>query len=115
MTIEGDSSDYDLLSAHAEQLAKRFKDKVMLTAEVGVRKGLGSKLIMNYIRPNYSGLHFHVGIDPYGDLIYHHYDKSKKPEKGDYDEDMLMEFKKDFADEPRFQLYQLTDFSFMEK
>ena len=55
MTIEGDSSDYDLLSAHAEQLAKRFKDKVMLTAEVGVRKGLGSKLIMNYIRPNYSG------------------------------------------------------------
>ena len=115
MTIEGDSSDYDLLSAHAEQLAKRFKDKVMLTAEVGVRKGLGSKLIMNYIRPNYSGLHFHVGIDPYGDLIYHHYDKSKNPEKGDYDEDMLMEFKKDFAEEPRFQLYQLTDFSFMEK
>ena len=34
MTIEGDSSDYDLLSAHAEQLAKRFKGKVMLTAEV---------------------------------------------------------------------------------
>ena len=51
----------------------------------------------------------------YRHLIYHHYDKSKKPEKGDYDDDMLLEFKKDFAEEPRFQLYQLTDFSFMEK
>jgi hypothetical protein len=29
MTIEGDSSDYDLLSAHAEQLAKRFKGKLI--------------------------------------------------------------------------------------
>ena len=54
MTIEGDSKDYDLLSSWAEKTAKEFskrKEQVMLTAEVGVRKGLGTKLIMNYIRP----------------------------------------------------------------
>ena len=56
MTIEGDSSDYDLLSAHAEQLAKRYKGKVMLTAEVGVRKGLGSKLIHCIGEWDYSNL-----------------------------------------------------------
>ena len=48
MTIEGDSGDYDLLSAWSDKIAKRFAKKpAILTAEIGVRKGLGSKLIMN--------------------------------------------------------------------
>ena len=114
MTIEGDSREYDLLASWSERLAKNNQKKVMLTAEIGVRKGLGSKLIMNYIRPNYSGLHFHVGVDPYGDLVYQHYDKSK-PSKMDYDQKMFSEVKKDFADEPRFNLINLTDVAFMEK
>ena len=114
MTIEGDSREYDLLASWSERLAKKNNNKIMLTAEVGVRKGLGTKLIMNYIRPNYSGLHFHVGIDPYGDLVYQHYDKSK-PSKMDYDHKMFSEVKKDFAAEPRFNLINLTDVAFMEK
>ena len=86
MTIEGDSREYDLLAAHCETLGKQFPNKkLLLTAEVGVRKGLSTKIIMEYIRPNYSGLHFHIGIDPYGDLVYEHYDKVKAT-KLDYDE-----------------------------
>ena len=114
MTIEGDSKDYDLLASWSEKIARASKNKIMLTAEIGMRKGLGSKLIMNYIRPNYSGLHFHVSIDPYGDLIYEHYDKSK-PSKMDYNEAMFTEVKKDFAEEPRFNLLNMTDRVFMEK
>ncbi len=69
MTIEGDSGDYDLLSAWSDKIAKRFAKKpAILTAEIGVRKGLGSKLIMNYVRGAYKNAHFHIGIDPYGDL-----------------------------------------------
>tara|TARA_R100000900_G_scaffold45276_2_gene36490 strand:+ start:713 stop:1354 length:642 start_codon:yes stop_codon:yes gene_type:complete len=114
MTIEGDSKDYDLLASWSERVAKHSKRKIMLTAEVGMRKGLGTKLILNYIRPNYSGLHFHVSIDPYGDLVYEHYDKTK-PSKMDYNEKMFAEVKKDFAGEPRFNLLNITDRVFMEK
>jgi|TARA_R100001082_G_C4361864_1_gene159784 hypothetical protein len=117
MTIEGDSREYDILASWAEKTAKDFskkKEEIMLTAEIGVRKGLATKLIMNYIRPNYSGLHFHVGIDPYGDMIYRHYDKSK-PTKMDYDEKMFAEVKKDFAEEPRFNLLNMPDDIFFEK
>ena len=42
MTIEGDSKDYDLLASWSERVAKHFKNKIMLTAEIGMRKGLGS-------------------------------------------------------------------------
>ena len=114
MTIEGDSKDYDLLASWSEKIARTSKSKILLTAEIGMRKGLGSKLIMNYIRPNYSGLHFHVSIDPYGDLVYEHYDKTK-PSKMDYNEKMFSEVKKDFAEEPRFNLLNMTDKVFMEK
>jgi hypothetical protein len=117
MTIEGDSREYDILATHCERLPSLFpsdKFPVLLTAEIGVRKGLSSKIIMEYIRPNYSGLHFHVGIDPYGDLYYEHYDKSK-PTKMDYDQKMFAEFKKDFADQERFTLMNMTDKVFMEK
>ena len=117
MTIEGDSREYDLLSSWAARTAKEFsknKEEIMLTAEIGVRKGLATKLIMNYIRPNYSGLHFHIGIDPYGDLMYPHYVNSK-PTKMDYNEKMFAEVKKDFAEEPRFNLLNMPDDIFFEK
>ena len=55
---------------------------------------------MEYTRPNYSGLHFHIGIDPYGDLAYEHYDK-RPPTSLDYDEQMFAELRKDFAGQKR--------------
>ena len=115
MTIEGDSGDYDLLSAWSDKIAKRFAKKpAILTAEIGVRKGLGSKLIMNYVRGAYKNAHFHIGIDPYGDLKYKHYDKGEAVTM-DYDQKMLTELKKDFAEEKRFTLFNTTDEHFMDK
>ena len=75
--IEGDSKDYKLLTQAAERVSKLEPQQPLLTAEIGVRRGLGTKIILEYTRPKDSGLHFHIGIDPYGDLSYSHYDKSK--------------------------------------
>ena len=111
--IEGDSKDYPLLTNAAERVAKREFKQPLLTAEIGVRRGLGSKLIMEYIRPIYSGLHFHIGIDPYGDLSYSHHDKTE-PVVADYNNNMMSEHLKDFADMKRYKLMNMTDMQFFE-
>ena len=111
--IEGDSKEYPLLTNAAERVAKREFKQPLLTAEIGVRRGLGSKLIMEYIRPIYSGLHFHIGIDPYGDLSYSHHDKTE-PVVADYNNNMMSEHLKDFADMKRYKLMNMTDMQFFE-
>jgi len=111
--IEGDSKDYPLLTNAAERVAKREFKQPLLTAEIGVRRGLGSKLIMEYIRPIYSGLHFHIGIDPYGDLSYSHHDKTE-PVVADYNNNMMSEHLKDFAEMKRYKLMNMTDTQFFE-
>ena len=111
--IEGDSKEYPLLTNAAERVAKREFKQPLLTAEIGVRRGLGSKLIMEYIRPIYSGLHFHIGIDPYGDLSYSHHDKTE-PVVADYNNNMMSEHLKDFADMKRYKLMNMTDTQFFD-
>ena len=66
--ITGDSAEYNLLAKWADQLSPR---DFYLTVEIGVREGYGSDVIMENLknRPN-----FHIGIDPYGDIIYDHVD-----------------------------------------
>jgi len=66
--ITGDSAEYNLLAKWADQLSSR---DFYLTVEIGVREGYGSDVIMENLknRPN-----FHIGIDPYGDIIYDHVD-----------------------------------------
>lgn len=64
--IRGDSSEYDLL----EKWAKGFDCQGFKSCEIGVREGLGSKIIMDNVINNY----IHVGVDPYGDLVYQHTD-----------------------------------------
>jgi hypothetical protein len=59
--IRGDSSDYDLL----EKWTKDFDCQGYKTCEIGVREGLGSKIIMDNVRNNY----IHVGVDPYIPVI----------------------------------------------
>ena len=112
--IEGDSKDYPLLTNAAERVAKLESKQPLLTAEIGVRRGLGSKLIMEYILPIYSGLHFHIGIDPYGDLCYSHRDTIPKPLTVDYSNKMLREHLKDFAEMKRYKLMNMTDTQFFE-
>ena len=105
--IRGDSSDYDLL----EKWTKDFDCQGYKTCEIGVREGLGSKIIMDNVRNNY----IHVGVDPYGNLKYQHYDDTGAY-TCDYTDDMrdtmLNDFK-EYRNQGRFTLCNMTDTKFM--
>ena len=64
--IRGDSGDYELLKKWTEG----FDCQGFKSCEIGVREGLGSAIIMDNVINNY----IHIGVDPYGNLKYQHYD-----------------------------------------
>ena len=105
--IRGDSTEYDLL----EKWTKDFDCQGYKTCEIGVREGLGSKIIMDNVRNNY----IHVGVDPYGNLEYQHYDDTGAY-TCDYTDDMrdtmLNDFKP-YRNEGKFTLCNMTDTQFM--
>ena len=84
--IKGDSTEYDLLEKWSSFNCDGYK-----TVEIGVREGLGSKIIMD----NAENYMMHIGIDPYANLNYQHYDDSK-PAQYDYTVDMRDRMIKDF-------------------
>ena len=114
--IRGDSTDYDLL----EKWTKDFDCQGYKTCEIGVREGLGSKIIMDNVVNNY----IHVGVDPYGDLVYQHCDDQPDRtwhgfEKGvaptypnSMRDQMLYDFKP-YRNEGNFVLCNMTDTQFM--
>ena len=67
--IKGDSSDYDYLAKWTKELKPQ---DFCLTVEIGVREGYSSNIIMKMLKERN---HFHIGIDPYGDIQYKHLDK----------------------------------------
>ena len=76
------------------------------------------KVMIEEIRNKYQGTYLHVGIDPYGNLSYSHYDKGKTVKEdhtADYTNQMKEQLKKDFLDYPQFQLMTLTDKEFMKR
>jgi hypothetical protein len=105
--IRGDSSEYELL----EKWTKDFDCQGYKTCEIGVREGLGSKIIMDNVRNNY----IHVGVDPYGNLEYQHYDDTGAY-TCDYTDDMrdtmLNDFKP-YRNQGKFTLCNMTDTKFM--
>ena len=115
--IRGDSSDYELLN----KWTKGFDCQGYKSCEIGVREGLGSKIIMDNITNNY----IHVGVDPYGNLKYQHYDRSytrylDEELRGEivrnYDDQMRDTMLKDFLpyrNEGKFTLANMTDKKFM--
>ena len=104
--IEGDSKEYEILKEACESLT----GDDFFTAEVGVRRGLGSKLILMNLEHK---RHWHIGIDPYGNLNYQHYD-NKKPTTADYTNDMKQELIKDL-NYKNFSLFQMEDDEFMKR
>ena len=113
--IKGDSVEYDLLQAWAN-----FDCDGYYSCEIGVRSGLGSKIIMDNIKNNY----MHIGVDPYGDLVYQHCDdqadrKWKGLERGvaptysDKLRDQLLKDFKWYIDHGKFTLANMTDTLFM--
>ena len=114
--IKGDSSEYDLL----EKCAKGFDCQGFKTCEIGVREGLGSKIIMDNVVNNY----IHVGVDPYGDLVYQHtddqasrqwvgFEKGVAPTYPDTMRDTLLYDFKSYRNEGKFVLCNMTDTKFM--
>ena len=105
--IEGDSVEYELLT----KWAKVFNCQGYKSCEIGVRQGLGSAIILNSVRNNY----IHVGVDPYANLEYQHYDTTK-PAAYDYTDQMRDTLLNDFyrfRNQGQFTLANMTDIDFM--
>ena len=114
--IRGDSSDYDLL----EKWTKGFDCQGYKTCEIGVREGLGSKIIMDNVVNNY----IHIGVDPYGDLEYQHcddqadrtwrgFEKGVAPTYPDSMRDTMLHDFKPYRNQGKFTLCNMTDTKFM--
>jgi hypothetical protein len=110
--IRGDSQDYNLLDNWIRSL--KLKSDNVLTCEIGVREGLGSKIIMDGMRPNRLKNYTHIGVDPYGNLNYQHYDNSPSY-TADYTNEMRLQLEKDLSDYKEFKLYHMTDREFMRR
>ena len=111
--IRGDSKEYDLIEKAIQHYSP--SSDYILSLEIGVREGLSSKIIMdtfNKIHPNKQ--YYHIGIDPYGNLKYKHYDNTEAY-TADYTNDMYETAKKDFVNYRNFFLLKMTDKDYMEK
>jgi len=104
--IAGDSKEYEILVEACESLTTDN----LLTAEIGVRQGLGSKLILEHLKHK---KHWHIGIDPYGNLSYKHFD-GKPSIVCNYTNSMKLELVKDL-DYENFTLFSMGDDEFMKR
>ena len=103
--IGGDSKEYEILIEACESLTSDN----LFTVEIGVRQGLGSKLILEYLK---NKKHWHIGIDPYGNISYQHFD-NKPSIVCNYTNSMKVDLLRDLNYE-NFTLYQLGDDEFMK-
>ena len=113
MTIRGDSTEYELLKIWCETLPFYEEPKSVKTCEIGVREGLGSQLIIMTIKGRIGKIPYeHIGIDPYNDAAYQHYDNTTAY-KSDYNDAMRVQLLKDFSDNENFKLHHCTDIEYM--
>jgi len=103
--IQGDSTEYEIL----EQACKTLGDD-LFTAEIGVRQGAGTKIILDTLKDK---KHWHIGIDPYGNLNYQHYDNSESY-TCDYTNSVKLQLIKDI-DYQNFTLFPMGDDEFMKR
>ena len=103
--IAGDSKEYEILVEACESLTSDN----LFTAEIGVRQGLGSKLILENLK---NKKHWHIGIDPYGNISYEHFDDQPSI-VCNYTNSMKVDLLRDLNFE-NFTLYQLGDDEFMK-
>jgi hypothetical protein len=65
--IEGDSKEYEVF----EEAIKQLTNPIGATVEIGVRRGMGSKMIIDSFRKHHPNVKLnHLGIDPYGNIEY---------------------------------------------
>ena len=106
MIIKGDSTEYHLIT---EQIGKLKLDQVTLTCEIGLREGLGSKIIMDAILDSKPKLYKHIAVDPYNNLSYEHYDNEGSVVAG-YTEEMKQKTVSYlYQNYPEFDFFHMTD------
>ena len=111
--IRGDSSEYELLKKWCASTPVYSPKDRFYSCEIGVREGLGSKIIMDTFKERIHGTpYMHFGVDPYGNLEYQHYDDSGSY-KCDYTDEMYEQMIKDFEMYPMFYFTKMTDTEFM--
>ena len=111
--IRGDSSEYELLKKWCASTPVYSPKDRFYSCEIGVREGLGSKIIMDTFKERIHGTpYMHFGVDPYGNLEYQHYDDSGSY-KCDYTDEMYEQMVKDFEMYPMFYFTKMTDTEFM--
>jgi len=103
--IAGDSTEYEIITEACKTLGDN-----LLTAEIGVRQGKGTATILETLKDK---KHWHIGIDPYGNLDYQHYDKSSSY-TCDYTNSMKLQLIKDI-DYENFTLFPMGDDEFMKR
>jgi hypothetical protein len=110
--IEGDSLEYEVF----EQAIKQLKNPVGATVEIGVRRGMGSKLIIDSFRKHHPNVKLnHLGIDPYGNIEYNPMEAHKNI-RLDYTNEMKRDAVLDFTkDYPEFHLVCLEDTEFFKR
>lgn len=111
--IEGDSYDYELL----DSAVKRIKNPIGSSFEIGVRRGMGSKTIIDAYRKYHPKLIdlIHVGLDPYGDLPYN-FSETIKNAKSDYTNLMKRETIINFAKKyQEFHFVNLDTYEFFKR
>lgn len=94
MSIElpGDSDDYQLLTKGIEL----SKGVIGMTCEIGLRRGGGSKYIIDALVAH--GRKIHIAIDPYGSIEYEH-------KEGDF---VRLDYTNEMRDECLSNLYAYT-------
>lgn len=113
--ITGDSGDYELLTEGISLIKKDPSDTYSLSLEIGVREGAGSLTILEAFNTYHKNLyHSHIGVDPYGNLSYQHFDNNE-PYTADYTDEMYLQLLKDFKDWPNFHMLKLTDTEYMKR
>ena len=107
--ITGDSKEYEFF----DEAIKLLKNPIGVSIEIGVRRGMGSKSIIDAYRKYHPHIKLnHLGIDPYGNILYRTAD-SDKGGRLDYTNKMKQEALLDLVKEyPEFNLINLDTINY---
>ena len=108
--IAGDSFEYEFIT---EEIKKLNLNDIVLTCEIGLRRGLGSKTIMDAVIAKGVETYRHIAIDPYGNLNYQHYDDTPSS-TADYTDYMKVETLFDLVKYKEFAFFEFPDTYFFQ-
>jgi len=110
--ISGDSSEYEFF----DEAIQLLKNPIGVSVEIGVRRGMGTKCIIDAYRKYHPSIQLkHLGIDPYGNILYRTSDNDKGG-RLDYTnkmkQDALLAIIKEY---PEFNFINLEDSEFFKR